>query len=84
MFQIRLSSTANRFLRKSQKEVCDRIVRKIKGLSVDPFPPDIKRVVGRKERVFRVRVGDYRIMYVIFYDKNEILISDIDKRERVY
>ncbi|MBU2565600.1 MAG: type II toxin-antitoxin system RelE/ParE family toxin [Candidatus Thermoplasmatota archaeon] len=56
----------------------------MKDLSVDPFPSDAKRVVGRKEKVFRVRVGDYRILYVVFFDKNEILISDIDKHERVY
>jgi len=84
MFSIYLSSHAKRFLRKSQKKVYDRIMKKIKDLSIDPFPPDAKRVVGRKERVFRVRVGDYRIQYVVFYDRNEILISEIDKRGRAY
>jgi len=84
MFQVQLSSHAVRFLRRSRKETYNRIMKKIKELSVDPFPSDAKRIIGRKEKVFRVRVGDYRILYVIFYDKNEILISDIDKRERIY
>ena len=84
IFKIYLSSQAKRFLRKSQKEVYDRIIEKIKGLSTDPFPPDTKRVVGRKEKVFRVRVGIFRVQYVVFYDENEILISEIDKRGRAY
>ncbi len=59
-------------------------MKEIKKLSVDPFPSDAKRVVGKKEKVFRVRVVDYRILYVVFHDKNEILISEIDKRGRAY
>ncbi len=84
MFKVYLSSHATRFLRKSQKKLRDRITKKIKNLSADPFPPDAKRVVGRKEKVFRIRVGDYRVQYVVFYDTGEILISEIDKRERAY
>ncbi len=67
MFQIFFSSHTKRFLRKAEKEVYDRVIKKIKGLSVDPFPSDAERAVGRKEKVFRVRVGDYRILYVVFF-----------------
>jgi mRNA interferase RelE/StbE len=84
MLQVQLGSHAKRFLRKAHKEVRDRIMERIKKLAADPFPSDAKRVVGRREKVFRVRVGDHRILYVVFYDKNEILISDIDKRDRAY
>lgn len=84
MFKILLGSPSRRFLKKCEKEVNNRIIKKIKELAIEPFPTDCKRVVGREEKVFRIRVGDYRIQYVVFYDKNEILISDIDKRSRVY
>ncbi len=59
-------------------------MEKIRVLGSDPFPSDSKRVVGRKEKVFRIRVGDYRVEYLVDYDINEVLIADIDKRERVY
>jgi mRNA-degrading endonuclease RelE of RelBE toxin-antitoxin system len=84
MFSIYLSSNAESFLKKSPKDLKDRILKKIKHLSEDPFPSDSKRIVGRDEKIFRIRVGDYRIQYVVFYDKKEVLISDIDKRERAY
>ena len=84
MFSIYLSSNAERFLKKSPKDLRERIMQKIKNLSEDPFPSDSKRIIGRNEKVFRIRVGDYRVQYVVFYDKKEVLISDIDKRERAY
>ncbi|MEK6852432.1 MAG: type II toxin-antitoxin system RelE/ParE family toxin [Nanoarchaeota archaeon] len=79
-----LASSAKRFLRKCDKVLYERIISRIKKLSEDLFPQDVKRVLGRKEKVFRIRVGDYRILYVVFHDRNTVLISDIDKRPRVY
>ncbi|HLC52348.1 MAG TPA: type II toxin-antitoxin system RelE/ParE family toxin [Candidatus Nanoarchaeia archaeon] len=84
MFDVRLSSSANKFLKKSEKLIAQRILDRIEKLAEDPFPKDIKRIVNREEKVFRVRVGDYRIQYSVFYDKNLLFISDIDKRSRAY
>jgi len=84
MFAVYLSSDAERFLKKSPKDLRERIIKKIKNLAEDPFPSDSKRIIGRDEKVFRIRVGDYRVQYVVFYDKKEVLVSDIDKRERAY
>ncbi len=84
MFSVLLGSHAKRFLKKAEKQVYNRLLSRIEELAKKPFPPDVKRVIGRKEKVFRVRVGDYRIQYVVFYNKKEILISDIDKREKAY
>lgn len=84
MFKVLLGPPSRRFLKKCNKRLYYRIIKKIEELALEPFPPDSKRVISKKEKVFRVRVGNYRIQYIVFYDKNEILISDIDKRERIY
>ena len=84
MFSAEFGSDAKKFLKKADKEIARRIIEKIEKLKIEPFPSDVKRVVGKKEKIFRVRVGDYRIQYCVFYDKNTILVSDIDKRERAY
>ena len=75
---------AVKFLKKSEKEIAERIFDRIEKLKVEPFPSGVKRVVGKKEKIFRIRVGDYRIQYSVFYDKNIIFVSDIDKSERAY
>ncbi|MBW6462073.1 MAG: type II toxin-antitoxin system RelE/ParE family toxin [DPANN group archaeon] len=84
VFDVEFSSHAERFLKKSDKQLAIRLLEKIENLSEDPFPADIKRVVNRNEKIFRIRVGDYRIQYSVDYKKNLIFISDINKRSRAY
>lgn len=84
MFNIEFSSHAKRFLKKIDKQLAGRIIEKIEKLSVEPFPSDVKRVVNKKEKIFRIRVGDYRIQYTVHYERNLVFISDIDKRPRAY
>jgi len=83
-FQIEFSSISEKFLRKAQEDIRNRIFDKIKQLKEDPFLHDSKRVIGKEEKVFRVRVGDYRILYVVYFDEKSILIFDIGRRERIY
>ena len=84
MLKVELGNPAKKFLKKCDKNLYERLISEIKSLSNNPFPQDVKRVVGRKEKVFRVRVGDYRITYVVVYEQNLILIADIDKRSKIY
>jgi mRNA interferase RelE/StbE len=84
VFEIYLSTAVRAFLKKLDKPPFERIYQRINALAVDPYPADAKRVRSRKEKVFRVRVGDYRILYVIFWDTKHILIVTIDKRAKVY
>ncbi|PIN76233.1 hypothetical protein COV18_00340 [Candidatus Woesearchaeota archaeon CG10_big_fil_rev_8_21_14_0_10_37_12] len=84
MFALDFSTHAEKFLKKSEKELAKRLVERIEKLAIDPFPKDVKRIVNRKEKVFRVRVGDYRIQYFVNYEKNLISITDIDERSKAY
>ena len=84
MFQVLLAPISQKFLKKCEKEVYERVMEKLKELAVEPFTHDVKRVVSKQEKVFRVRVGAYRIQYVVYHEKNEILVTDIDKRSRAF
>lgn len=82
--KLEFSKNAGRFLRKQDKENYQRIIKKIKSLIENPFPQDCKRIQGRKEKVFRIRIGDIRVMYVVFKEKDLIFITEIGKRGNVY
>ena len=84
MFDIFLGPQPERFLKKVEKELRQRIWKKLDELKQNPFPSDVVRVVGRKEKAFRVRVGAYRIQYYVLQDEKQIAIFDIDKRGRAY
>ena len=86
MFSVKYENKASKFLNKlAVKTDVKRIVYKIEDLAKNPFPQESKRVEGYNDiKVFRVRVGNYRILYFVDYDNSKLYIINIDKRERVY
>lgn len=83
MFELHFSHQATKFLKNCSPETYQRIVKKITILKETSVPHDAKRIVG-EQRVFRIRIGDYRVVYEIDYESNVILIVMIDKRSRIY
>ncbi len=83
-FKVSFASQPRKFLKKLSINDRRRIIKKIRELSLNPLQKRAKVVEGKKERTYRIRVGDYRILYNVFLDANEILISVIDRRSRVY
>lgn len=84
MFKIEYSNKSLRFLDKCEKKLCERIINKIEKLKEIPVPSDAKFIGRHKgDKVFRIRIGDYRFLYKIKEDKT-ILTVNIDKRPRIY
>ena len=86
MFSAELKKPALKFLKSiKDKTLLKRLSDRIDELEKNPFPQDIERVEGYKDvKVFRVRVGDYRILYFVDYSSSKVYIEKIDKRGRVY
>jgi mRNA interferase RelE/StbE len=82
--KINYSKSALKFLVKSEEILYQRIIKKIEGLKENAFPHDCKRIEGKKQKAFRIRVGDYRVIYSVLDEKNIIFISEINKRGKVY
>jgi mRNA interferase RelE/StbE len=84
MFKIRFSKNSINFLKKCDNQLYERIMKRIKKLSKEPFSSDSVRIVNKKGKLFRIRVGDYRIIYEIFHDENILVVSNINKRSKAY
>lgn len=85
LFPAEFSAKVSKYINGLNEELKKRIKQKIDKLEQDPFPQDVERVVDYKdEKVFRVRVGNQRILYIVRYNPNKIIIAAIDKRSRVY
>ena len=82
MFDVAYSNQAHKFLKKVSKILAKRILDKIEKLRKKPINHDAKRVKG--EKLFRVRIGKYRILYEVDYKENLIGIIKIDKRSKAY
>ena len=83
-FEIFYDNQPERFISKLDKHIASRITNKIESvLSVNPVPQNSTSIVG-EHGVFRIRIGDYRVLYRINNESNKIIILKIDKRPRVY
>ncbi|MBK8477985.1 MAG: type II toxin-antitoxin system RelE/ParE family toxin [Opitutaceae bacterium] len=60
-----------------------RISRMVDALAVNPRPPGCKKLKGEEE-VWRVRVGDYRILYEVRDAQLVVLVIDIANRAKAY
>ena len=60
-----------------------RIARKIDGLAKDPRPPGVEKLAG-VDGLYRVRSGDYRIVYEIQDERVLVLVVRIGHRREVY
>jgi mRNA interferase RelE/StbE len=61
----------------------ERLQAKIDALASEPRPVGVVKLVG-EEDLYRIRVGDYRVIYVIQDDLLLILILKIGHRREVY
>jgi len=75
--------TAYRALKKLPKEEARRIISKIEALTKNPYPHSSKKLGGKYE-LWRLRAGNYRIVYRPDEESKEILIVKIAHRKDVY
>jgi mRNA interferase RelE/StbE len=81
MYQIEVTRTAQRDLNSLPKSVFKRADAKIQSLSQDPHPRGAKKL---EDNLFRIRVGDYRIIYQVISKRIVIVIIRVRHRREVY
>ena len=81
-WRIVFARTAEKELAKLSSEMQLRVGRAIRLLEDAPIPSSAKRLKGREE--FRLRVGDYRVLYTIEHESRLLKVSAIGHRRDVY
>lgn len=81
-YEIRLLPAAAREYRRLQGPLRDRIGTVIDGLTVDPRPVGAAKLAGRDD--YRVRVGDYRVVYAVDDAERLVIVARIGHRREVY
>ena len=82
-YQVEWKPSALRELKRLDRQIVSRIVTAIDSLSVDPFPPGIKKLHGG-DRSYRMRVGDYRVIYEIASSRLVIEVIRVRHRKDAY
>ena len=82
MYDVRLHPEALRAFRRFSGPLRERIASAIDGLAADPRPRGAVKLAGRDD--FRIRVGDYRIVYAVDDAERLVLVARIAHRREVY
>lgn len=54
-FELHFSTRESKYIKKVNKETQKRIISKLESLSENPYPADARKIIGRKEKLFRIR-----------------------------
>ena len=83
--RVEFRPAAARELRKLDRSARDRIAKVISLLADDPRPPAAKMLTGEDTpRLWRVRTGDYRVIYSIEDDVLLVLVINVRHRREAY
>jgi mRNA-degrading endonuclease RelE of RelBE toxin-antitoxin system len=83
MFSILIHRKALKEIDGFSAEDKERILSAIRQMATEPFSGDVKPVKGVKG-VLRRRVGDYRIAFTVNFEKSEVIVLRVGRRERFY
>ena len=82
-YNIQAKPSVQKDLRPLTKELVARIMTQIEGLESTPIPKNSVKL-STAERLYRIRVGNYRIVYEVDHDARLITIHYIRHRREVY
>ncbi len=83
MYKILLESAAEKDLGRLSHEIHDRIIEAIKTLARNPRPSGCRKLSGTKSD-WRIRVGDYRVIYEIADVIRVVRVHRVRHRREVY
>ncbi len=83
IYRVEIAPAAKRQIKKLPTAVQQQIIRRLEDLAVEPRPTGIVKLKG-SESLYRVRLGDYRVVYEIQDAQLLILVVKVGHRSDVY
>ena len=82
-FEIRWRISTRKDLRKLPHQEVARIVEAVARLSEEPFPHGSQKLAG-SDNVYRIRIGDYRVVYEVLREAKIVEVQRVRHRKDVY
>lgn len=83
LYRVFLERSAERDLNRLSSEIYDRVIKAIGALGNNPRPAGCRKLVGSKND-WRIRVGDYRVIYEIADAIRIVRVNRVRHRREVY
>ena len=82
-FEIRWRSATKKDLRRIPREDVSRIIAEVAKLADEALPHGSEKLTG-SDHTYRLRVGDYRVVYEVLRSANVVEIQRVRHRKDVY
>ncbi len=82
-YHLALTSSAEKELKKLPRSLIARVASRLEKLASNPRPPGCKKLMGG-DKEWRIRVGDYRVVYTIDDIELRVEVTRIRHRSAVY
>ena len=82
-YVVELKSLARKELESLPDTVLTRVVRKIESLAQTPRPVGCKKLRGYEDQ-WRIRIGDWRVVYIVDDAAGRVSVTRIAHRSKVY
>jgi mRNA interferase RelE/StbE len=83
MYRVLLERAAEKSLRRLSVDVHDRVISAIQGLARNPRPSGCRKLAGSGND-WRIRVGDYRVLYEIADAIRIVRVNRVGHRREIY
>ncbi len=83
MYTVIILKTPEKYLKKLSGKIAKSIAAIIDLLKTNPYPPGYAAIIG-VENTYRLRAGDYRIIYTVYKEEVIIEVIDIVSRGGIY
>ncbi len=83
LFSIQWRASTRKDLRKLPRQEVARVIVAVEQLAQEPFPPGSEKLSG-SEHTYRIRVGDYRVVYEVLAQPKVVEIQRVRHRKDVY
>jgi mRNA interferase RelE/StbE len=83
VYHIRILDEAARELGKLDKSIGRRIVERVRWLATNPADIRPEPLAGDLSGLYKLRVGDYRVLYEILHDEQAIVVHVVGHRREV-
>jgi mRNA interferase RelE/StbE len=82
-YRVEIEGAARRRLAKLDRKTFGRIIARVRALADDPRPHGAEKLTDRGDR-YRVRVGDYRVVYAIDDAARVVTVAEVGHRSDIY
>lgn len=82
-YRVTFARSARKELESLDRQIALRILERIQGLAAEPRPPGVRKLRGATD-LWRLRVGDYRVVYSVHDSERTVDVMAVRHRSEAY